>query len=60
MGFERGTVGIGRADLVQDCLRSNSTMARMQTVEGIGVPGDLRGGFSVHQINYRVSQKKIG
>ena len=59
MGFLKHTVGIGRADLTRDCLKEVRLWPGCETVEGLGVLGDLRGGFSVHVIDYGVAKKKV-
>jgi hypothetical protein len=59
MGFLKHTVGIGRADLTRDCLKEIRLWPGCETVEGLGVLGDLRGGFSVHVIGYGAAKKKV-
>jgi hypothetical protein len=59
MGFSRQTVGIGRADLTRDCLREIRLWPGCETVAGLGVLGDLRGGFSVHVVDYGAAKKKV-
>jgi hypothetical protein len=57
MGFLKHTVGIGRADLTRDCLKEIRLWPGCETVEGLGVLGDLRGGFSVHVIDGAAKKK---
>jgi hypothetical protein len=59
MGFSRQTVGISRADLTRDCLREIRLWPGCETVAGLGVLGDPRGGFSVQVIDYGVAKKKL-
>ena len=59
MGFLKHTVGISRADLTRDCLLQILLWPGCETVEELGVLGDLRGGFSVHVINYGAAKKKV-
>jgi hypothetical protein len=59
MGFVKHTVGISRADLARDCLREIRLWPGCETVEGLGVLGDLRGGFSVHVTDYGATRKKL-
>jgi hypothetical protein len=59
MGFLKHTVGIGRADLARDCLREVRLWPGCETVEEVGVLGDLRGVFSIHVINYGVAKKAV-
>ena len=48
MDFLKYTIGIGRADLTRDCVQQFRQWPGCETVEGLGVLGDLRGGFTVH------------
>jgi hypothetical protein len=59
MGFLKHTVGISRADLARDCLRDIRLWPGCETVEEIGILGDLSGGFSVHVIDYGAANKKL-
>ena len=58
MGFLKHTVGIGRADLARG-LREVRLWSGCETVEEVGVLGDLRGVFSIHVINYGVAKKAV-
>jgi hypothetical protein len=60
MGFLKHTVGISRADLTRDCLREVQLWPGCETVEELGVLGDLRGRFSVHVIKYGAVKKSVG
>jgi hypothetical protein len=59
MGFLKHTVGIGRADLTRDCLQQLRLWPGCETVAGLGVLGDLNGGFTVHVIEYGAASKKV-
>ena len=59
MGFLKHTVGISRADLTRDCLREVQLWPGCETVEELGVFGDLRGQFSVHVIKYGAAKKSV-
>jgi hypothetical protein len=59
MGFLKHTVGIGRADLTRDCLQQLRLWPGCETVAGLGVLGDLNGGFTVHVIEYGAANKKV-
>jgi len=59
MGFLRHTIGISRADLTRDCRQQIRLWPGCETVEGLGVLGDLRGGFSLHVINYGAAKQKL-
>jgi hypothetical protein len=59
MSFLKHTLGISRADLTRDCLLQIRLWPGCETVEGLGVLGDLQGGFSLHVIKYGVTKKKI-
>jgi hypothetical protein len=57
--FLKHTVGISRADLTRDCLREAQLWPGCETVEELGVLGDLRGRFSVHVIKYGAARKSV-
>jgi hypothetical protein len=59
MGFLRHTIGISRADLMRDCLHELRLWPGCETVEGLGVLGDLRGKFAVHVIDHGLAKKNI-
>lgn len=59
MSFLKQTVGISRSDLTRDCLQQIRLWPGCETVEGLGVLGDLQGGFSVHVIKYGAAKKKV-
>jgi hypothetical protein len=59
MGFLKHTVGIGRADLARDCLQQIRLWPGCETVEGLGVLGDLHGGFSVHVTEYGAAKQRV-
>ena len=59
MGFLRHTIGISRADLTPDCLQQIRLWPGCEIVEGLDVLGDLRGGFSLHVINYGAAKQKL-
>ncbi|MEA2913812.1 MAG: hypothetical protein QOJ15_5893 [Bradyrhizobium sp.] len=59
MSFLKQTVGINRSDLTRDCLQQIRLWPGCETVEGLGVLGDLQGGFSVHVIKYGAAGKKV-
>jgi hypothetical protein len=59
MSFLKQTVGISRSDLARDCLQQIRLWPGCETVEGLGVLGELQGGFSVHVINYDAAKKKV-
>ena len=59
MGFLKHTVGIGRADLTRDCLQQLRLWPGCETVAGLGVLGNLNGGFTVHVIDYGAANKKV-
>jgi hypothetical protein len=56
MGFLKHTIGISRAGLTRDCLQATPALAGMRDR---GVLGDLRGGFTVHVIDYGAARKKV-
>jgi hypothetical protein len=59
MGFLKHTVGISRADLTRDCLQQIRLWPGCESVEGLGILGDLRGGFSVHVTEYGTAKKRV-
>jgi hypothetical protein len=59
MSLLKHTVGISRADLTRDCLQQIRLWPGCESVERLGVLGDLRGGFSVHVIEYGTTKKRI-
>ena len=59
MGFLRHTIGISRADLTRDCLQQIRLWPGCETVQGLGVFGDLRRKFTVHVINYGAAKKNV-
>lgn len=59
MGFLKDTVAIGRTDLTRDCLKEIRLWPGCETVERLGILGDLRGRFSVHVTDYGEAKKKI-
>jgi hypothetical protein len=59
MGFLKHTVGISRADLTRDCLQQIRLWPGCESVTGLGVLGDLRGGFSVHVTDYGTARKRV-
>jgi hypothetical protein len=59
MGFLRDTVAIGRADLTGDCLKEIRLWPGCETVERLGILGDLHGRFSVHVTDYGAAKKKV-
>jgi len=59
MGPNNRTIGIARADLTRECLKELRLWPGCETVEGLGILGDLDGGFSVHVIEYGGAKKKI-
>jgi hypothetical protein len=59
MTFVRHTIGISRGDLTRDCLQELRLWPGCETVEGLGVLGDLRGKFTVHVIEYGLAKKPL-
>jgi hypothetical protein len=56
MRLVKHTVAISREDLAQDCLQQLRLWPGCETVEGVAVLGDLRGGFTVHVIQYGLTK----
>jgi hypothetical protein len=59
MGFLKHTVGISRADLTRDCLQQTRCWPGCETVESVGVLGEVGDGFSVRVIDYGMANKKL-
>jgi hypothetical protein len=59
MDFPKDTAAISRADLTRACLEEVRLWPGCETVEGLGVLGDLRGRFSVHVTDYGAAKKKV-
>jgi hypothetical protein len=59
MGFLKHTAGISRANLTRDCLQQIRNWPGCETVETVGVLGDLGGGFSVRVIDYGMTNKRL-
>jgi hypothetical protein len=48
-----------RADLTRDCLQQLRLWPGCETVESLGVLGDLHGKFTVHVIDYGLTSKRL-
>jgi len=59
MRFPKHTIGISRADLTRDCLQQLRLWPGCETVEGVAVLADSRGGFTVHVKDYGPAKKHI-
>jgi hypothetical protein len=59
VSFLKHTIGISRADLTRYCLREVQLWPGCETVEELGVLGDLRGRFSIHVIEYGGAKKSV-
>ena len=59
MDFPKDTAAISRADLTRDCLEEIRLWPGCETIEELGVLGDLRGRFSVHVTDYGAAKKKV-
>jgi hypothetical protein len=59
MSLLKHTVGISRADLTRDCLQQIRLWPGCESIERLGVLGDMRGGFSVHVIEYGTAKKGL-
>lgn len=59
MELPRHTIGIRREDLTRDCLQELRLWPGCETVERVGVLGDLRGKFTIHVIEYGLAKKPL-
>jgi hypothetical protein len=59
MSFLKHTVGINRAHLTRDCLQQIQLWPGCETVQELGILGDLQGKFSLHVIGYGAANKKL-
>jgi hypothetical protein len=58
MGRRTYTMAIDRVDLVRECLNELRFWPGCETVEDLGVLGDLSGKFTMHVRNYGSAKKK--
>jgi hypothetical protein len=59
MSFLKHTVGINRAHLRRDCLQQVQLWPGRETVQELGILGDLQGKFSLHVMDYGAARNKL-
>jgi hypothetical protein len=59
MRFVKNTIAISRQDLTQRCLQELHLWPGCETVQSLGVLGDLHGRFTVHVIDYGLASKYV-
>jgi hypothetical protein len=59
MGFVKHLVAMSRHDLTQRYLQEIHLWPGCETVQSLGVLGDLRGRFTVHVLNYGLANKRV-
>jgi hypothetical protein len=59
MGCVKKRIAISRQDLAQYCLEEIRQWPGCDTVQSLGVLGDLGGGFTVHVAAYGSAKKRI-
>lgn len=59
MGVLKRRVAICREDLTRACIQELRLWPGCETVEGLGVLGDLGGKFTVHVIDYGLANKHV-
>jgi hypothetical protein len=59
MTYVKRTIAISREELTRGCLRELHLWPGCETIERLGVLGDLRGRFTVHVIDYGLAKKHV-
>jgi hypothetical protein len=59
MRFVKNIIAISRQDLTQGCLQELHLWPGCETVQSLGVLGDLHGRFTVHVIDYGLASKYV-